>query len=85
MTDGGRYVVFESLSDSLSAIDNDAVKNVFVRDLQTGVTTLASQPTGTGGAATSNGDSAWAAISNDGRYAAFSSISDTCRRWTRRH
>ena len=77
VTDGGRYVVFESRSASLSAIDNDAVKNVFVRDLQTGVTTLASQPTGTGGAATSNGDSSWSAISNDGRYAAFSSISDT--------
>jgi hypothetical protein len=74
---GGRYVSFESHSDNLSEIDNDAVKSVFVHDLQTGVTTLASQPTGTAGAATSNGDSSWSSISNDGRYVAFASLSDT--------
>jgi Tol biopolymer transport system component len=49
----GRYVAFESDADNLSIRDNDAVRNVFVRDTQTATTTLVSRATGAGGVAAS--------------------------------
>ena len=45
----GRFVVFVSRADNLSADDNDGVANVFVRDLQAGTTTLVSRADGATG------------------------------------
>jgi hypothetical protein len=69
---GGRFVAFESTADNLSNEDNDAVQNVFVRDTETGVTSLVSRATGTTGAG-ADADAANPAISSDGRYVAFES------------
>ena len=66
----GRYVAFESVANNLSGADDNAVRNVFVRDLQTGVTTYVNQA---GGGAAVGGDSSEPSISADGRYVAFSS------------
>ncbi len=38
----GRYVAFSSLASNLVADDNNMKKDIFVRDLQTGTTTLVS-------------------------------------------
>jgi hypothetical protein len=46
---GGRFVAFESTADNLSNEDNDAVQNVFVRDTETGVTSLVTRATVTTG------------------------------------
>jgi hypothetical protein len=64
-----RYVAFVSDADNLVADDtNDGVDDVFVRDLQTGVTTLVSSASdGTQG----DGDSCLPSVSADGRYVAF--------------
>jgi hypothetical protein len=70
---GGRYVAFESSADDLSADDDDAVQNVFVRDTESGVTSLVSRANGAAGAG-GDGDSGNPAISPDGRYVAFESI-----------
>jgi hypothetical protein len=69
---GGHFVAFESSADDLSDEDNDAVQNVFVRDTETGVTSLVSRATGATGAG-ADADSANPAISPDGRYVAFES------------
>ena len=66
----GRYVAFESEANNLSGADDNAVRNVFVRDLQTGVTTYVNQAIG---GAAAGGDSSEPSISADGRYVAFSS------------
>ena len=71
----GRFVAFGSDADNLSVVDNNAVGNVFVRDMVTSVTTLVSQPTG-GGAGADNGASYAAGVSADGRYVFFGSASD---------
>ncbi len=42
MTPDGRYVAFVSAASNLVAGDTNGIPDVFVRDLQTGVTTLAS-------------------------------------------
>ena len=68
----GRFVAFVSQADNLSAEDNDAVTNVFVRDLQAGTTTLVSRADGAAGAA-ADADSTHPSISADGRYVAFAS------------
>jgi hypothetical protein len=70
----GRYVAFDSLaSDLVTTPDNNANSDVFVRDVQTGTTTLVSvNRTGT---ASSNGGGTSAVISPDGRYVAFQSRS----------
>jgi Tol biopolymer transport system component len=68
----GRYVAFTSLATNLVAGDANDITDVFVRDLRTGTTTLASR-----GAAGNQGDDASAAggvvFSADDRYLAFSS------------
>ena len=68
----GRYVAFTSLATNLVAGDLNDITDVFVRDLRTGTTTLASL-----GAAGNQGDDASAAggmvFSSDDRYLAFSS------------
>ena len=45
----GRFVAFSSVADGLVDGDDDAVENVYVKDLQTGTVTLASRATGAGG------------------------------------
>ncbi len=42
MTPDGRYVAFVSQASDLIAGDTNGIANVFVRDLQSGTTTLAS-------------------------------------------
>ncbi len=71
----GRYVVFESTADNLSAEDDDTATNVFVRDLTANTTTLVSRATGLLGAA-ADASSFDAAISADGRVVAFTSAAD---------
>jgi len=71
---GGRYAVFTSLADDLVADDNNGSQDVFLRDLQTGVTKRlnllpdGSQITGAGNA--NNGDMQ-IDISADGRFVSF--------------
>jgi pseudomonalisin len=69
----GRYVAFVSLASNTLAGDANANGDVFLRDLQTGTTSLVSLANdGTRGTEPSR----WPAISADGRYVAFSSGSD---------
>lgn len=71
----GNIATFESNADILSDEDNDQYDNVFIRNRQTGTTTLVSRATGAGGAA-GNGDSYDTAISADGTKVVFSSSAD---------
>ena len=64
----GRYAAFQSDASNLVANDTNAVKDVFVHDLQTGITTRVSL--GLGGAQ-GDGYSYSSAITPDGRYVAF--------------
>lgn len=66
----GRFVVFSSNASNLSPDDPDAAPDVYVRDLATGATILASRSE-TGGP--SDGDSFIPSISADGRFVAFGS------------
>ena len=68
----GRYVAFESQSDSLSPIDDNGSTNVFVRDLLTNTTILVSRATGANGVP-ADGSSNVAGISADGRRVTFTS------------
>jgi len=69
----GRSVAFASAADNLSSEDNDAVGNVFVRDLPTNTTTYVSRATGPTGMP--GDDSSFEpSISGDGRWVAFSSF-----------
>jgi Tol biopolymer transport system component len=66
----GRTVAFQSNASNLTPEGAGAAGNIFVRDLQTNTTTLASRATGATGAP----GTAWAAvtgISGDGRYVVF--------------
>jgi Calx-beta domain-containing protein/VCBS repeat protein/WD40 repeat protein len=72
----GRFVAFHSLASNLDAGDGDVIGDVFVRDLQSGTTTLVSRATGAAGAK-GNGNSSDATISADGRLVAFESGSTT--------
>jgi Tol biopolymer transport system component len=66
-----RFVAFRSKASNLVAGDTNRKWDIFLRDRMTGVTVLASP--GLGGVP-ANGDSAWPAISLDGRFVAFSSL-----------
>jgi hypothetical protein len=69
----GQFVTFESGATDLVNIDGDVYWDVFVRDLQNGITSLVSvNKDGTG---YGNLDSDWATISADGRFVAFESFS----------
>ena len=68
----GRSVAFESDASNLHPDDADAIRDVFVRDLQANTTTLVSRATGATGAK-GDGSSSEPAISADGRFVAFSS------------
>jgi acetyltransferase-like isoleucine patch superfamily enzyme len=69
----GRYVAFQSLAtDLVAGSDTNGIYDVFVRDLQTGVTTLVSE--NAAGTGTGNGASYPPIISADGRFVAFASF-----------
>jgi Tol biopolymer transport system component len=66
----GRYIAFFSSSDNLVGGDNNYANDIFLRDMQTGITTrLSVHSSGTEG----NGESYFSSISADGRYVAFDS------------
>ena len=69
----GRFVAFESDADNLVPNDVNQLRDVFVHDLLTGTTVLASA--GLSGAA-SNGASERASIAASGRFVAFESVAD---------
>src|SRR6185436_11615711 len=68
----GRVVVFESGATNLDPGDTDTTTDVYVRDLQTNETTLASRAVGAAGAK-GNGASSAPSISADGLSVAFHS------------
>ncbi|MET0685215.1 MAG: hypothetical protein ABW060_07860 [Solirubrobacteraceae bacterium] len=68
----GRYVVFRSNANGLSADDQDDTYDVFRRDTQTGETVLVSRATGAGPGA--DADVYAASISSDGRRIAFTTF-----------
>jgi Tol biopolymer transport system component len=70
ITSDGRYVVFQSDATNLAAGDSNAVSDIFVRDRQTGTTTLVSKDSA---GVEGNGGSNSASISDDGRYVLFAS------------
>ena len=74
LSDDGRYVAFESASSRLVAVDHDTTPDVFVRDTQSGSTTLVSRASGVS-AAKSTSASFAPAISGDGRHVVFLSTS----------
>ncbi|WP_309073975.1 S-layer protein, partial [Paenarthrobacter sp.] len=66
----GRFVVFTSSASNLVAGDTNGVDDVFIRDLEAGITTLVSvTPNG----ATGSGRSYQGSVSADGRFVAFTS------------
>lgn len=70
----GRFVAFESFGFNIVPLGPNSRKNIFRRDMQTGVTTLVSANlAGTDGG---NGDSQHPAISADGRFVVFESRAD---------
>jgi Tol biopolymer transport system component len=71
----GAFIAFESVADNLSTDDNDAVSNVYVRDMQAGTVALVSR----GNAPTNlaaDGDSHAPSIDRDGTRVAFLSDAD---------
>jgi Tol biopolymer transport system component len=68
----GRYVAFSSYASNLVAGDTNASQDVFVRDLQAGVTTLVS--VGLDGVSFGSSNSWQPTISADGRYVLFHSL-----------
>ncbi|MBI2169982.1 MAG: PD40 domain-containing protein, partial [Actinobacteria bacterium] len=66
----GRYVAFESDATVLVTGDTNDVRDVFVKDTQTGTVTRVSVPTG---GSQGNGESTLPAISADGRHVVFES------------
>jgi Tol biopolymer transport system component len=71
VSDNGR-VAFESVADNLSADDDNAITDVFVRDTLDETTTLVTRAAGPAGAA-ANDTSIYASTSADGRFVAFGS------------
>ena len=67
----GRYVVFESYDDAMVNSDNNGGRDVFLRDRQTGTTTLVSQNTA---GAIGDAESYDAMISADGNWVVFTSL-----------
>src|SRR4051812_38508208 len=66
----GRFLAFTSMATNLDPADTSTDFDVYVRDLDTGVTKLISRGNGPGGAK-GNGESRYPSISGDGRYVAF--------------
>jgi len=70
ISDDGRYVTFTSVASNLVDGDTNVNDDVFLKDLQSGVTVRVS--TAANGAE-ANGHSQWASLSGDGRYVVFMS------------
>jgi surface antigen len=68
----GRFVSFSSYASNLDPADGDVTVDTFLRDRQTGTTTLVSRASGTSGSK-GNADSENLGVSDDGRYVVFSS------------
>ncbi|MBP9821652.1 MAG: PD40 domain-containing protein [Candidatus Pacebacteria bacterium] len=66
----GRYVIFNSAATNLVADDTNGVTDIFVRDMESGITLRVSVDSEGNEANNHSGD---ASISSDGRYVAFSS------------
>ncbi|MHB8859827.1 MAG: TolB family protein [Thermoleophilia bacterium] len=74
----GRYVAFMSYASNLVSGDTNGLRDVFVKDTQTGSTICVStNENGNQG----NGISEYPTISGDGRYVAFDSTSNNLVRW----
>jgi Tol biopolymer transport system component len=69
----GRYVAFASRASNLVPGDTNRLQDVFVRDLQTGTTTLASFGSVTSKVGNPSGNSDLPVITPDGRFVTFSS------------
>ena len=68
MTPDGRYVAFDSAASNLVAGDTNGAVDIFVKDTQTGTTTIVS----TNSSGVQGNSDSWApSISSDGRYVAF--------------
>jgi Tol biopolymer transport system component len=67
----GRFVVFTSLASDLAAGDGNSARDVFLRDLETGLTSLVS--VNHEGNASGNGSSQNPLVSEDGRFVVFES------------
>lgn len=66
----GRFIAFESIAGNLTATsDTNGASDIFVRDMQSGITTLLSL--NVSGTSSAGGNSTNASISRDGRYVAF--------------
>ena len=70
MTPNGRYVAFDSLASNLVPEDKGNIRDVFVRDTQTGTTSRVSVATG---GAQGKADSYEPSINSTGRYVVFAS------------
>lgn len=70
ISDSGRFVAFSSLAANLDTSDANGLEDIFVRDLTTGITSLASR---SAAGASANGPSRAPSISGGGRYIAFES------------
>jgi Tol biopolymer transport system component len=70
----GRYVAFSSIADDLVATDTNGKMDVFVRDLQSGTTTLVS--VNKDGTDSGTHGSHYPEISADGRFVTFYSLAD---------
>jgi Tol biopolymer transport system component len=68
----GRFAAFTSSASNLDPDDGDSISDVFVRDLETGMTTLVSRASGAA-SVKGNGDSRESSISADGRFVVFAS------------
>ena len=66
----GRYVLFASDATNLVAGDTNSVKDLFLKDMQTGITTRISTDSAGNEA---DAETRWGGISDDGRYVAFES------------
>ncbi len=71
ISEGGRYIAFESSAGNLSAEDT-ADADIFVRSMEADTTTLVSRASGVAGAV-ADGSSYAPALSSSGRFLAFSS------------
>jgi hypothetical protein len=70
----GRYVAFESAATNLVSVDTNGQNDVFVRDLQTGITTLVSvDSAGVQASGVSKNSPIPISISGDGRFVVFTS------------
>ena len=74
MSADGRFVAFRSSATNLDPADTDASADVFVRDLERHTVTLVSRASGAAGTK-GDGPSLRPAISADGRFVAFESLS----------